>query len=132
MMLLRLVEARASAKTVAKLKLYGEMIMLEQFVASEQSAALEQSTALEQSATSEQRQAQYFNLIDRLLKCPSGEEPAVLDSQPDLLDAGLVKSLMQVAMMVAHQDNPDAAKFLTFLARQLSQALGLYDVDQNA
>ena len=75
---------------------------------------------------SDQRQEQYFNLIDRLLQCPSGEEPSILDSQPDLLDSGLVKALMQVATMMAHQDNQDAAKFLIFLARQLSKELGLY------
>jgi len=75
---------------------------------------------------SEQRQNQYFNLIDQLLKCPSGQEPDVLDSQPELLDAGLVKALMQVATMMAHQDNQDAAKFLIFIARQLSKELGLY------
>ncbi len=71
-------------------------------------------------------QDEYFNLIDRLLKCPSGQEPEILDSQPYLLDAGLVKALMQVAMMMAHQDNQDAAKFLIHVARQLSKELGLY------
>jgi len=75
---------------------------------------------------SEQREERYFNLIDRLLRCPNGEEPQVLDSEPDLLDAGLVKTLMQVATMMAHQDNQDAAKFLIFIARQLSKDLGLY------
>jgi len=75
---------------------------------------------------SNSRQDQYFDLIDQLLKCPSGQEPAVLDSQPELLDADLVKSLMQVATMMAHQDNQDAAKFLIFVARQLSKELGLY------
>jgi hypothetical protein len=75
---------------------------------------------------SNHRQTQYFNLIDQLLQCPSGEEPQVLDGQPDLLDAGLVKTLMQVAMMMAHQDNQDGAKFLIYVARQLSQELGLY------
>ncbi|NJO43906.1 MAG: hypothetical protein HC769_23365 [Cyanobacteria bacterium CRU_2_1] len=75
---------------------------------------------------SEHRQDQYFNLIDQLLKCPSGQEPQVLDSQPDLLDAELVKTLMQVATMMAHQDNQDAAKFLIYVARQLSKELGLY------
>ncbi|KGF73778.1 hypothetical protein DO97_10210 [Neosynechococcus sphagnicola sy1] len=75
---------------------------------------------------SDHRQDQYFNLIDQLLKCPNGQEPEVLDSQPELLDAGLVKSLMQVATMMAHQDHQDAAKFLIFIARQLSKELGLY------
>ncbi|NJK52965.1 MAG: hypothetical protein HC936_09300 [Leptolyngbyaceae cyanobacterium SU_3_3] len=74
----------------------------------------------------EQRQEQYFNLIDQLLKCPSGQEPEVLDSQPELLDAGLIKTLMQVATMMAHQDNQDSAKFLIHVARQLSKELGLY------
>jgi hypothetical protein len=75
---------------------------------------------------SEPRQDQYFSLIDQLLKCPSGQEPEVLDGQPDLLDAGLIKTLMQVATMMAHQDNQDAAKFLIYVARQLSKELGLY------
>jgi hypothetical protein len=75
---------------------------------------------------SDSRQDHYFNLIDQLLKCPSGQEPEVLDRQPELLDAGLVKALMQVATMMAHQDNQDAAKFLIFVARQLSKELGLY------
>jgi hypothetical protein len=75
---------------------------------------------------SDHRQDQYLNLIDQLLKCPSGQEPDVLDSQPELLDAGLVKALMQVATMMAHQDNQDAAKFLIFVARQVSKELGLY------
>ncbi|HEY9623109.1 MAG TPA: hypothetical protein V6C78_22325 [Crinalium sp.] len=74
----------------------------------------------------ENRQEQYFNLIDRLLQCPSGQEPEVLDSQPELLDADFVKALMQVATMMAHQDNQDGAKFLIYVARQLSKELGLY------
>jgi hypothetical protein len=71
-------------------------------------------------------QDRYFHLIDQLLQCPSGQEPAILSSQPDLLDAGLVKALMQAATMMAHQDNQDAAKFLIFMARQLSKELGFY------
>jgi len=74
----------------------------------------------------EPSQNEYFDLIDRLLKCPSGQEPEILDAQPDLLNADLVKALMQVAMMMAHQDNQDTAKFLIHVARQLSKELGLY------
>jgi hypothetical protein len=72
---------------------------------------------------SDNRQERYFNLIDQLLKCPNGQEPEILDGQPDLLDEGLVKTLMQVATMMAHQDNQEAAKFLIFIARQLSKEL---------
>ena len=73
-----------------------------------------------------QRQERYFDLIDRLLKCPNGQEPEVLDSSSDLLDAGFVQTLMQAASYFAHQDNPEAAKFLVFIARELARQLGLY------
>jgi hypothetical protein len=72
---------------------------------------------------SETRQDLYFNLIDLLLKCPNGQEPEILNSKPELLDAGFIKALMQIATMMAHQDNQEGAKFLIFLARQLSKEL---------
>lgn len=75
---------------------------------------------------SEQRQAQYLHLIEELLRCPNGEEPAVLDAQPDLLDAGLVQTLVQVASMMAHENQPDAAQFLIHVAKELAKQLGLY------
>ncbi|MEM9907719.1 MAG: hypothetical protein AAF921_22135, partial [Cyanobacteria bacterium P01_D01_bin.44] len=62
------------------------------------------------------RQTLYCELIDRLLACPNGEEPELLNAEPDLLDAGFVQTLMQTASYFAHQDNPDAAKFLVFIA----------------
>lgn len=72
------------------------------------------------------RQERYFALIDQLLACDNGEEPNILNAEPDLLDAGFVQALMQVASYFAHQDNPDAAKFLIFIARELAHQLGLY------
>ncbi|MDY6939940.1 MAG: hypothetical protein SWY16_20085 [Cyanobacteriota bacterium] len=72
------------------------------------------------------RQADYFALIDRLLACPNGEEPTILDASSDLLDAGFVQALMQAASYFAHNDNSEAAKFLIFIARELSVQLGLY------
>jgi hypothetical protein len=74
----------------------------------------------------EPRQEQYLRLIEQLLSCPNGQEPEVLDAQPDLLDAGLVQALMQVATMMAHQENQDGAKFLFHVARELAIQLGLY------
>jgi hypothetical protein len=74
----------------------------------------------------EQREDLYLNLIDRLLSCPSGQEPDVLDAHPDLLDAGLVQTMVQVATVLAHQDNQDSAKFLVHVARELAKQLGLY------
>lgn len=75
---------------------------------------------------SEDRQNRYMLLIDQLLNCPNGQEPEILDSHPDLLDAGLVQTLTQVAAYFAHHDNPDAAKFLVHIARELAKELGLY------
>ncbi|MEM1368627.1 MAG: hypothetical protein AAGG02_11540 [Cyanobacteria bacterium P01_H01_bin.15] len=72
------------------------------------------------------QQDQYLNLIDRLLKCPNGQEPEILDAASELLDVGFVQTLMQTTSYFAHNDNPDAAKFLIFLARELSRQLGLY------
>ncbi len=74
----------------------------------------------------EQRQNLYFNLIDQLLNCPNGQEPEILDAQLDLIDAGLVQTMVQVATVMAHQDNQDGAKFLIHVARQLAKQLGLY------
>lgn len=77
----------------------------------------------------EQRQELYMGLIDKLLKCPSGTEPEVLDQHTDLLDAGLVSAMTQVASYFAHHDNPDAAKFLVHVARELAKQMGLYPTE---
>lgn len=74
----------------------------------------------------DQRQALYLDLIDRLLKCPNGEEPEVLDAHPELLDAGFVQILVRVATALAHDNNQDASRFLVHVARQLARQLGLY------
>ena len=74
----------------------------------------------------QQRQELYLNLIEQLLSCPNGQEPEVLDAQSELIDAGLVQIMVQVATVMAHEDNQDAAKFLIHVARQLAIQLGLY------
>ena len=70
---------------------------------------------------SQSRQEQYFNLIDQLMRCPNGEEPNVLTENSELLDQGFIESLVQVSTMMAHEDNPDGAKFLIHVARQLAK-----------
>lgn len=72
------------------------------------------------------RQDRYLGLIDRLLACPNGQEPTILNGEPDLLDAEFVQVLMQTASYFAHHDNEDAARFLIFIARELAHQLGLY------
>lgn len=78
------------------------------------------------SSPPDPRQTLYCELIDRLLACPSGQEPEILNAEPELLDAGFVQTLMQTASYFAHQDNSEAAKFLIFIARELAYQLGLY------
>ncbi len=75
---------------------------------------------------SEERQTQYFNLIDELLRCPNGQEPEVLESQPELIDSGFIHTMLQVATMFAHEGNQDGAQFLFFIAKELAKQLGLY------
>ena len=48
------------------------------------------------------RQERYFDLIDRLLACPNGEEHQIFNAEPGLLDAGFVTALMQTASYFAH------------------------------
>ncbi|MBE9059222.1 hypothetical protein [Sphaerospermopsis sp. LEGE 08334] len=75
---------------------------------------------------SEERQTQYFNLIDELLRCPNGQEPEILEAQPELVDSGLIHTMLQVATMFAHEGNQDGAQFLFFIAKELAKQLGLY------
>jgi glutamine synthetase adenylyltransferase len=77
-------------------------------------------------AVSEARKQSYYNLIDQLLKCPNGQEPEVLDAQIELVDEGFVNALVQAATYFAHENNPDAAKFLVHVARELARQLNLY------
>ncbi len=74
----------------------------------------------------ELQQDPYIRLIEELLRCPNGQEPDVLDAHPELINADLVQVMVQVASGFAHHDNPDAARFLVHIARELSKQLGLY------
>ena len=74
----------------------------------------------------EQRTEQYYELIDKLVRCPNGKEPEVLDENIELVDAGFVTVLMQVGQAQIHQGNQDGAKFLFHVARELAKQLGYY------
>ncbi len=78
------------------------------------------------STIDNQRQEEYFKLIERLLRCPNGKEPEVLDASADLIDENFIRTIMQVATVMAHENNQEGSKFLIFIARQLSKQLGLY------
>ena len=79
----------------------------------------------------EERQEQYFELIDKLVNCPNGKEPDVLDENIELVDAGFISALMEVGQAQIHHGNQDGAKFLFHLARELAKQLGFYP-DPNA
>ncbi|MCM0591618.1 MAG: hypothetical protein HEQ35_22030 [Gloeotrichia echinulata IR180] len=74
----------------------------------------------------EERELLYFDLIDQLLRCPNGQEPEVLEAQPELIDSGFVYAMLKVASVFAHEGNQDGAQFLFFIARELAKQLGLY------
>ncbi|MGV2830919.1 hypothetical protein [Myxosarcina sp. GI1(2024)] len=76
--------------------------------------------------TDNQRQEEYYQLIDRLLRCPNGKEPEVLNASADLIDENFIRTVMQVATIMAHENNQEGSKFLIFIARQLARQLGLY------
>ncbi|MDJ0741736.1 MAG: hypothetical protein QNJ32_00080 [Xenococcaceae cyanobacterium MO_167.B27] len=78
------------------------------------------------STIDNQRQEEYFKLIERLLRCPNGKEPEVLDASADLIDENFIRTIMQVATVMAHENNQEGSKFLIFIARQLSKQLGFY------
>ncbi|MGB3636039.1 MAG: hypothetical protein WBA39_00375 [Rivularia sp. (in: cyanobacteria)] len=76
--------------------------------------------------SSEERQNQYYSLIEQLLKCENGKEPELIQANSELLDADLIKSMMQVATSFAHNGNEEGAKFLIHVAKELSKELGFY------
>jgi CHAT domain-containing protein len=71
----------------------------------------------------EQRQNAYFQLIYALLNCSSGEELEILPAHPDLFDAGLVQTMLQVAANMIGQGDLDTSNRLMNFAGQM---LGVY------
>ncbi|MBH8560761.1 CHAT domain-containing protein [Nostoc sp. CENA67] len=73
----------------------------------------------------EQRQQTYLNLIRSLLDAPSGKEPEILAAHQDLLDAGLVQKVEEVAQMYSQHGDEKTTNKLQNLAMQLREALNL-------
>ncbi|RFP59880.1 MAG: tetratricopeptide repeat-containing protein, partial [Limnothrix sp. CACIAM 69d] len=72
----------------------------------------------------EQRLEAYLQLIQQLLACPAGEETSVLQGQAELVDAGLVEVMGQVADLMLEKGDNNAG-WLRQFAGQVAQALGL-------
>jgi CHAT domain-containing protein len=71
------------------------------------------------------RQKAYLKLISALLHCSSGKELEILMAHQNLIDAGLVKTMGMVAMMLAKEGDRQSANFLINLANFLAKELGL-------
>jgi hypothetical protein len=73
----------------------------------------------------EERRKGYLNLIDTLLRCPTGEEPQILNAQPNLVDKELMQMMAQMAAVMAAKGDQNTADCLIYLAHQVAAALGL-------
>ncbi|MEH2250863.1 CHAT domain-containing protein [Nostoc sp.] len=73
----------------------------------------------------EQRQQAYLNLIRSLLDSPSGEESEILAANQELLDAGFLQKVEEVAQMCSQQGDENTANWLRNLAMELGEALNL-------
>ncbi|ALF52504.1 hypothetical protein ACX27_06025 [Nostoc piscinale CENA21] len=68
----------------------------------------------------EQRLQAYYQLIESLISCPSGEEPEILAANTELLDAGFVQVVKLAAEHFAEQGNDNTANWLRNLAAHLT------------
>ncbi|MFN6563171.1 MAG: CHAT domain-containing protein [Nostoc sp. ChiSLP01] len=71
----------------------------------------------------EQRLQDYYQLIQTLLSCPSGEKPEILAANTELLDAGFLRVLEPAVEYYSQQGDNNTASFLRDLVTQLSAAL---------
>ncbi|MEQ8468183.1 CHAT domain-containing protein [Coleofasciculus sp. E1-EBD-02] len=71
----------------------------------------------------ESRRQDYRNLIQMLLNCPSGDEPRILRANSNLIDAGLVQTMLQIAAGLIVTGKLDASDFLMNVTGYL---LGVY------
>ena len=68
----------------------------------------------------QQRLEAYVALIEQLVNCPAGEEPAVLQAHPDLLDPTFFQLMLAVAEQAAQQEETrPVGEFLAQLGLQL-------------
>jgi predicted metal-dependent enzyme (double-stranded beta helix superfamily) len=73
----------------------------------------------------EQRLKAYYQLIESLLNCTDGEEAEILAANQELLDAGFVQTVEEVAQMCSQHGDENTANWLQNLASYLQKALNL-------
>jgi CHAT domain-containing protein/peptidoglycan hydrolase-like protein with peptidoglycan-binding domain len=79
----------------------------------------------------EQRMQAYVALIEQLLGCPQGQETALLQAHEELVDAGLLEAMEQVAAYLESQGNSNAGRLRGFVT-QLAQVLGIETEQETA
>ncbi|MEG4515897.1 MULTISPECIES: tetratricopeptide repeat protein [unclassified Microcoleus] len=72
----------------------------------------------------ENRSATYWQLIQKLLECSNGEEAQILNVHFDLLDPGLLETIIAVAKQFDNDGNQNEANFLTNIGLELGKFLG--------
>lgn len=71
----------------------------------------------------QKRQRGYYWLTNALLTCPS-KKLEILQANPDLLDAGLVKAMLEVVEMHEQRGDRNTADWLRDLATQIATGMG--------
>jgi tetratricopeptide (TPR) repeat protein len=66
----------------------------------------------------------YWQLIQKLLESPNGEQRQILNAHFKLLDPGLLQTIIAVAQQLDDDGNQNDASFLTKVALQLGEFLG--------
>jgi CHAT domain-containing protein/ribosome modulation factor len=74
----------------------------------------------------EERRQAYLNLIRSLLTCPSKEQNQILHDNFELVDAGLVQVMTQVAKLERKKGNKKVAVFLIEWVSYLTKTLALF------
>ncbi|NES63942.1 MAG: tetratricopeptide repeat protein [Okeania sp. SIO2D1] len=72
----------------------------------------------------EQRQAAYLQLIKKLIESPSEEKPQVLVDNFQLVDPGLLETIVSVAQEFDDIGNQNASDFLTNVTLELGELMG--------
>nr|NCR39284.1 CHAT domain protein [Microcystis aeruginosa W13-11] len=73
----------------------------------------------------------YLALIQALLQCENGQEPALLQANAELVDAGLVAVMGQYADFLEQQGDSNNGRWLRNMAQQLGQFLDAPRDNQN-
>ncbi|MEH1811586.1 MAG: CHAT domain-containing protein [Nostoc sp.] len=72
----------------------------------------------------EKRLNAYLKLIHELVQSSKGQEPGILEVHKNLIDAGLVETMKQVAVTLAEQGDEENATFIRRVAVTISATIG--------